>query len=70
MIHLGVFKVASRITQGQMFSLVVLVVASIYNGLNDIIYSLKLGINTSIFSIYYLYEWLGEYFDTHFIFPS
>ena len=41
--------------------------ANIYNGLNEIACSSKLGTNASIFPIHYLYKWLGEYFDTHFI---
>ena len=44
--------------------------ASIYNGLNEIACSSKLETNAYIFPIHYLYEWLGEYFDTHFISPS
>ena len=67
LIHHKVFKIASRMTQGETFSLVVPVLVSIYNGLNKIACSSKLGTNASIFSIHYLYKWLGEYFDTHFI---
>ena len=43
---------------------------SIYNNLNEITCSLNLETNASIFLIHYLYEWLDEYFDTHFISPS
>ena len=43
------------------------VLASISNSLNEIACSSKLGTNASIFPIHYLYGWLGEYFDTHFI---
>lgn len=32
-IHLGTFKIASRMSRGDVFSLVVLILASIYNGL-------------------------------------
>ena len=70
MIRPRVFKVASRTTQGETFSLVVPVLARIYHDLNEIACSLKLGTNASIFPIHYFYEWLGEYFDTHFISPS
>ena len=66
----GVFKIASKMAQGETFSLVVPVLASIYNGLNEIVCSSKPGTNASIFHIHYLYGWLGEYFDTHFIYPS
>ena len=62
-----VFKLASRMSQGETYSLVVLVLTSIYNGLNEIACSSKPGTNASI---RYLYEWLGEYFDTHCISPS
>ena len=70
LIHPKVFKVASKMAQGETFSLVVLVLASIYNSLNKITYSSKPGTNASIFPIHYLYGWLNEYFDTHFISPS
>ena len=56
LIHPRVFKVASRMAQGETFSLVVLVLASIYNGLNEIACSSKLETNAYIFPIHYLYE--------------
>ena len=47
---------------------------SLYAGyaslLNEIVCFSKLGTNASIFPIHYLYGWLGEYFDTHFLSPS
>ena len=67
MIRPGVFKVASRMAQGDTFCLVVSVLANIYNDLNEIASFSKSETNASIFSIHYLYGWLGEYFDTHFI---
>ena len=70
MIRPRVFKIASRMAKGKTFSLVVLVLGSIYNSLNKITYSSKPGTNASIFPIHYLYGWLNEYFDTHFISPS
>ena len=70
LIHPGVFKVASRMVQGETFSFVVPVLASIYNSFNEIACSSKLGTNAFIFLIHYLYGWLAEYFDTHFISPS
>ena len=66
----GVFKVATRMAQVETFSLVVPMLASIYNDLNEIVCSSKPGTNASIFPIHYLYGWLGEYFNTHFISPS
>ena len=62
----GVFKVASIMAQGETFSLIVPVLASIYNDLNEIACSSKPGTNAYIFPLHYLYGWLGEYFDTHF----
>ena len=70
LVCLGVFGVASRMAQGETFILVVQVLPSTYNDLNEITYFSKLGTNASIFPIPYLYGWLGEYFDTHFISPS
>ena len=70
LIRLAVFKIASTMAQGETFSFVVPVLANIYNGLNEIACSSKLGTNASIFPIHYLYGWLSEYFDTHFISPS
>ena len=70
LVCLRVFKVASRMAQGETFILVVQVLPSTYNDLNEITYFSKLGTNASIFPIPYLYGWLGEYFDTHFISPS
>ena len=55
LIRLGVFKVASRMAQYQTFSLVVPMLASIYNNLNEIACSSKPGTNASIFPIHYLY---------------
>ena len=67
LIRLEVFKVASRMAQGETFCFVVSVLANIYNDLNEIASFSKSETNASIFSIHYLYGWLGEYFDTHFI---
>ena len=70
MIRPRVFKVASRMAQGKTFSLVIPVLASIYNDLSEIACFSKPRINASIFPIHYFYGWLDEYFNTHFIFPS
>ena len=70
LIHPEVFKVASRMAQGETFNLTIPMLASIYNCLNEIVCSSKLGTNASIFPIHYLHGWLGEYFDTHFLSPS
>ena len=61
---------ASRMAQGETFSLVVPVLANIYNGLNKTACSSKPRTNAFIFPILYLYIWLDEYFDTYFISPS
>ena len=55
LICLGVFKVASRIAQGETFSLAIMVLVSIYNGLNEIACSSKLETNAFIFLIHHLY---------------
>ena len=70
LIRLAVFKIASTMAQGETFSFVVPVLANIYNGLNEIACSSKPRTNALIFLIHYLYRWLCEYFDTHFIYPS
>ena len=70
LIRPAIFKIASTMAQGETFSFVVPVLASIYNDLNEITCSSKPGNNASIFPIRYLYIWLGEYFDTYFISPS
>ena len=59
LIHPKGFKVVSRMVQGKTISLVVSILASIYNGLNEITCFSKLEINASIFPIHYLYRWLG-----------
>ncbi|CAL8083342.1 unnamed protein product [Prunus armeniaca] len=66
LIRPGVFKVASRMAHGVSFGLAVLVLASIYKGLNDISSADDPGICTTVLYFHYVYGWLGEYFDTHF----
>ena len=53
-----------------MFSLAILVLGSIYNEFNKMVCSSKFGANASIFPIHYLYGWLNEDFDIHFISQS
>ena len=70
LICLVVFKIASTMAQGETFNFVVPVLTNIYDGLNEIACSSKPKTNASIFLIHYLYRWLCEYFNTHFISPS
>ncbi|CAL8991157.1 unnamed protein product [Prunus brigantina] len=66
LIRPGVFKVASRMAHGVSFGLAVLVLDSIYKGLNDISSADDPGNCTTVLPFHYVYGWLGEYFDTHF----
>ena len=50
-----VFKLASRMAQGETFNLVVPVLANIYNDLNEITCSSKPKTNASIFPIHCFY---------------
>lgn len=59
------FKIASRMARGDVFSLVVPVLASIYNGLNQISSSVDPGRSDVVFPIHYVYAWLGEYFGVY-----
>lgn len=61
-IHLGTFKIVSQMTRGDIFSLVIPILASIYNGLNQISLSTDLGRSDVVFPIHYVYAWLGEHF--------
>ena len=62
----GVFKVASLMAAGRRFSLAVLVLASIYNGLNKIVHSAFLKDCRATFPIHYVYAWIAQYFNTHY----
>ena len=54
LIRHGVFKVASRMAQGETFSLTIPALASIYNGLNEIACSSKMGL-MHLFSLFITY---------------
>ncbi|KAG5565982.1 hypothetical protein RHGRI_001793 [Rhododendron griersonianum] len=66
----GVFKVASMMAQGKRFSLAVLVLASIYHGLREITSSPNPSKCGAVFSIHYVYGWLGCYYDSYFLSTS
>ncbi|KAF7127722.1 hypothetical protein RHSIM_Rhsim11G0065400 [Rhododendron simsii] len=66
LIRPGVFKVAAMMARGTRFCLAVLILASIYRGLNDIAKSSTPGKCDAVFPVHYVYAWLGKYFGTHF----
>ena len=65
-IHPGVFKVASKIDAGEYFSLVIPVLANIYNSLSIVSNSASAEDRAAVLPYHYVYSWLGEYFGTHF----
>ncbi|XP_040369571.1 uncharacterized protein LOC121051359 [Rosa chinensis] len=69
LIRPGVFKVASKMSQGVQFCLAVPVLASIYQGLNEISVSSDPGNCSAALPFHYIYAWLAEYFGTHFQSP-
>ncbi|KAF7148540.1 hypothetical protein RHSIM_Rhsim03G0094500 [Rhododendron simsii] len=64
-IHPTVFKVASMMARGSTFSLAVPVLASVYHGLKQISSSPTPSQCHVILPMHYIYEWLGNYFDTY-----
>ncbi|KAL0298438.1 UNVERIFIED_CONTAM: hypothetical protein Sradi_6503600 [Sesamum radiatum] len=60
------FKVASRMGHAECFSLVVPILTSIYQGFRNMSTSANLFESLVIFPIYYVYGWIGRYFQTHF----
>ena len=62
----SVFKVACLMTIGKKFCLAVLILASIYNGMREIVYASNLGECGVIFSIHYVCVWIGQYFDVYY----
>lgn len=65
-ISLGVFKLAYHLESGQRVSLVVLVLASIYRGLNSVLKYLWLDLVQACLLFQYVYDWLECYFNTNF----
>ena len=63
----GTFEVASNMAAGCTFSLVVPVLASIYQGLSGIFSATKPSNSMSLFPAHYLYSWLACYFSTHYV---
>jgi hypothetical protein len=70
LIRLGIFKVASSKAHGKKYCLAVLVLATIYKGLNDIVSSSVPSKCDTTFLVHYLNAWLAEYFATHFDWPE
>jgi hypothetical protein len=66
LIRPGIFKVASSMAHGKKYCLVVLVLATIYKGSNDIASSSVPSKCDTTFSVHYLNAWLAEYFAIHF----
>ncbi|KAM2064148.1 hypothetical protein ACFX16_027584 [Malus domestica] len=62
----GVFKIASKIAVGEFFSLAIPVLANIYNGLSIVSNSASTEDRAAVLPYHYVYDWLGEYFGTHF----
>ncbi|KAH0729706.1 hypothetical protein KY290_000839 [Solanum tuberosum] len=65
-IRASVFKIASLIAHGEIFSLAVPFLASIYRDLRDISTSSNLGSCDILLPIHYVYGWIGEYFETYY----
>jgi len=59
----SVFKVSRLMAHAERFALAISILASIYKGLKDISSSSNLNVRDIIFSIQYVYEWIGDYFD-------
>ncbi|KAM1381767.1 hypothetical protein PS2_033887 [Malus domestica] len=66
LVCLGVFKVASKMAAGESFSLAILVLNNIYNGLSIVSNSASTEDRVAVLPYHYVYGWLGEYFGTHF----
>jgi len=64
---LAPFEAASKMEAGCTFSLAVLVLASIYQGLSGISNATKPSNSMSFFPTHYLYGWLACYFNTHYV---
>ncbi|KAH0716279.1 hypothetical protein KY284_009184 [Solanum tuberosum] len=62
----SVFNVAILMAHGEIFSLAVPILASIYRCLRDISTSSNLGACNTLLPFHYVYGWIGEYFETYF----
>ncbi|KAH0729695.1 hypothetical protein KY290_000824 [Solanum tuberosum] len=65
-IRASVLKVSRLMSHGEIFSLAVPVLASIYRGLRDIYTSSNLGSCDILLPIHYVYGWIGWYFETYY----
>ena len=66
LIRPGVFKSTSAMGRGKRYRLVVPILANIYKGLNEIVYSKTPRKCDATIPTHYLHAWLAEHFDTHF----
>ena len=64
--HPRVFKVATKMVTGESFSLAILVLANIYDGLSTASNSASIKDCVVVLPNHYVYGWLGEHFGTHF----
>ncbi|KAM2715065.1 hypothetical protein EV2_044725 [Malus domestica] len=62
----GAFKVASKMVAGESFSLVILILANIYDGLSIVLNSTCTEDHAAVLPYHYVYGLLGKYFGTHF----
>ncbi|KAL0286983.1 UNVERIFIED_CONTAM: hypothetical protein Sradi_7134800 [Sesamum radiatum] len=62
------FKMASTMANGRRVSLAILVLTSIYEGLNTIATSSKPARTSLSFPVHFVYAWLASYFKTHYPF--
>ncbi|KAA0034815.1 hypothetical protein E6C27_scaffold213G00490 [Cucumis melo var. makuwa] len=70
-LRLGVFRVASLMAVGTIYSLAVPVLANIYHGLGLITKASNLiGRMDFYFSMHYVHGWLAHYFGTHYPLPT
>ncbi|KAM2147289.1 hypothetical protein ACFX1Q_004051 [Malus domestica] len=61
-----VFKVASKMAAGEIFSLAILILANIYDGLSVVSNLVSTEDHATLLPYHYVYGLLGEYYGTHF----
>ncbi|KAL0361660.1 UNVERIFIED_CONTAM: hypothetical protein Sradi_3850500 [Sesamum radiatum] len=66
-IHPSTFKMTSIMASDQRVSLVIPVLASIYEGLNTIAASSRPARTSPSFTVHFVYVWLASYFKTHYL---
>lgn len=58
-IHPSVFKVTTLMASEEILSLAIPVLATIYNGLRKVVHAPNLKECSAVFSIHYIYGWIG-----------